>query len=66
MTNREIALQWERAERMAVRIWEAYVLGVGVEQARKDQKSLAQWLEMVRTEGIVYNGCYDECLTLKL
>ena len=66
MTNQEIKLCWERAEQMAVRIWEAYVTGVGVEQATKDQKSLAVWLRSVRENNIVYNGCYDEYVTLKL
>lgn len=66
MTNQEIKLCWERAEQMAVRIWEAYVTGVGVEQAKKDQKNLAVWLRSVRENNIVYNGCYDEYVTLKL
>ena len=48
MTNREIALCWERARQMAERIWEAYVTGIGVEQAKKDQKSLAVWLNIVK------------------
>ena len=66
MSNEEIALAWERAERMAERIWEAHVLGIGVEQARKDQKSLALWLSVVRVNGYVYNGAYDEYVTLKI
>lgn len=65
MTNEEIALAWERAERMVERIWEAHVLGIGVEQARKDQKSLALWLSVVRENNYVYNGVYDEYVTLK-
>ena len=66
MTNQEIALCWERAERMVARIWEAYILGTNVAQAKEDQKSLALWLNMVREYGYVYNGCYDEYVTLKL
>ena len=66
MSNSEIALAWERAERMVARIWEAYVLGANVEQARKDQKSLALWLDMVREYGYIYNGAYDEYVTLKI
>ena len=64
MTNEEIRLAWERAERMADRIWVAYVTGTGREQARKDQKNLAHWLGMVKEYGLVYNGIFDECLTL--
>ena len=66
MSNEEIALAWERAERMVARIWEAYVTGVGTEQAKKDQKSLALWLTMVRENNYVYNGMYDEYVTLKI
>jgi hypothetical protein len=51
---------------MVERIWEAHVLGVGVERARKDQKSLALWLKMVKEYGYIYNGAYDEYVTLKL
>lgn len=66
MSNEEIALAWERARRMAERIWEAYILGTGVEQARKDQKSLAVWIQSAQENGIVYNGCFDEVLALKV
>jgi hypothetical protein len=66
MTDQEIKLCWERAERMAMRIWEAHITGAGIEQAKKDQKSLAVWLRLVRENNIVYNGCYDEYVTLKL
>lgn len=60
MSNYEIKLAWERAERQAERITAAYYTGVGVEQARKDQQNLRFWLQMVREYGLVYNGCYDE------
>ena len=66
MSNEEIALAWERADRMVERIWCAYVTGIGVEQARNDQKSLALWLSIVRVNGYVYNGVYDEYVTLKI
>ena len=66
MTNREIQLAWERAEAMAERILTAYFFKIGIEQAKKDQKSLAVWLGIVRDSGYVYNGCYDEYLLLKL
>ena len=66
MNNQEITLAWERAHRQAERIQEAYYTGIGVEQARKDQKSLRHWLAMVAEYGIVYNGCYDEIAALVL
>jgi hypothetical protein len=66
MSNQEIALCWERAERMAARIWEAYIFGINLAQAREDQKSLALWLKMVKEYGYIYNGAYDEYVTLKL
>ena len=66
MNSKEIALAWAKAERLAERIWDAYITGVGVEQARKDQKSLALWLGMVREYGLVYNGSLDEYVALKL
>jgi hypothetical protein len=66
MNNQEIALCWERAERMAERIWEAYLFGTNKEQAKADQKSLALWLDMVKEYGLIYNGSLDEYVTLKL
>lgn len=66
MTNIEIKEAWAKAEQMAIRIWEVYVTGIGVEQARKDQKSLKVWIDLVRENKIVYNGCYDEYITLKI
>ena len=39
MNNYEIMLAWERANRMAERILEAYWFGRQIEQARKDQKA---------------------------
>lgn len=66
MSNEEIRLGWERAKRMAERIISAYYTGAGIEQAKKDQRSLALWVGMAREHGYVYNGCYDELLGLKL
>jgi hypothetical protein len=66
MNNQEIALCWERAKRMAERIWEAYIFGTNKEQAKADQKSLALWLDMVKEYGLIYNGSLDEYVTLKL
>ena len=65
LTAKEIAQAWERADRMVERIYTAYTLGIGVEQARKDQKSLKVWLDSVRENGLVYNGAYDEFVELK-
>lgn len=66
MSNYEIQLAWERAERMVQRIFEAYVTGLGIKQAKRDQESLRAWLACVKENGFVYNGCYDEYLTMKL
>ena len=66
MNTREIKESWERAERYAQAILEAKWLGVDVEGAKKKQKSLAVWINLVRENGIIYNGCYDEYLTIEL
>ena len=66
MSNREIALAWERAKRLADNIWTAYITGVGIAQAKQDQKSLKVWLDLVRENGLVYNGSLDEFLKIKL
>lgn len=66
MSNREIQLAWERAYRMAESIFEAHALGIHKEQSRKEQKSLAVWLKIVREGGIVYNGNLDEYVTMKI
>ena len=66
MSNKEIAQAWSRAERLAENIYLAYTTGIGLEQAKKDQQSLRLWLQMVKEYGLVYNGVYDEYVTLKL
>lgn len=66
MTNIEITQAWDRAAKMAKTIYAAYALGIGIEQAKKDQKSLAILVNMAKENGFVYNGCYDEILNLKL
>lgn len=66
MTNREIAQGWERAERLAIQIWEAYVTGIAVESARRAQKTLKVWLDLVRENDYIYNGSLDEYVSLRL
>lgn len=66
MTNKEISNAWERAERLAERIYSAYITGIGIEQAKKDQKSLTLWLQMVKEYGLIYNGNLDYFVELKL
>lgn len=66
MTDLEIQKGWERAERLAIQIWEAYVTGIAVESARNAQKTLKVWLDLVRENGYVYNGSLDEYVTLQL
>lgn len=65
MTVDEIALGWERAEALALQIWEAYVLGKAIEAARQAQKTLKEWLDFVRANDYCYNGSLDEYVTLK-
>lgn len=66
MTNLEIQKGWERAERLAIQIWEAYVTGIAVENARKAQKTLKVWLDLVRENGYIYNGSLDKYVVLRL
>lgn len=66
MTNKEIADAWKKAGEMAERIYAAYITGVGVKQAKKDQQSLKLWLGMVKEYGLVYNGSLDEYANMKL
>lgn len=66
MTDLEIQKGWERAERLAIQIWEAYVTGIAVESARNAQKTLKVWLDLVKENGYIYNGSLDEYVTLQL
>ena len=66
MTKQEIQTGWQCAETLVGIIVNAYVNGVDIEGGRKAQAMLAQWLDVVKREGIVYNGNYDEYLTYKL
>lgn len=66
MTNYEIQQCWEKAERLAENIANAYYTGIGIKQARKDQENLKLWLQMVKEYGLVYNGSLDEYIALKL
>ena len=66
MNTREIKESWERAERYAEAILEAKWLGIDIEGAKRKQKSLAVWINLVRENGYVYNGNLDEYLTIEL
>ena len=66
MSAREIKECWERAERYAEAILEAKWLGIDVEGAKRKQKSLAVWINLVRENGYIYNGNLDEYLTIQL
>lgn len=63
MTIEEIKKGWKRAEELAYNIQRAIWFAGDIEQARKDQLELRAWINKVKEEGIVYNGCYDEYLT---
>ena len=63
MTKEEIKKGWERARELAYNIQRAIWFVGDVEQARKDQLELRAWIDKVKAEGIIYNGCYNEYLT---
>ena len=66
MNNKEIALAWEKAYRLAENIYSAYITHIGIEQAKKDQQSLRLWLQMVNEYGLIYNGNLDFYAQLEL
>jgi hypothetical protein len=66
MTNKEINQMWAKAETMAENIYIAHLMGIGLEQAKKDQQSLRLLVQMAREYGFIYNGQYDEYLNMKL
>ena len=61
-----IEYYWNGAKLCAESIWVAYVTQRGLGQAKLDQGWLRQWVKEAREAGLVYNGCYDEYLTIKL
>lgn len=61
-----ITYYWERARLCAESVWLAHCTGEAVNQAKLDQQWLRQWVKEAREAGLVYNGCYDEYINLKL
>lgn len=61
-----IAYYWNRARLCVESVWEAYVTGRELGQAKLDQQWLKQWIKEAREAGLVYNGQYDEFVLLKL
>ena len=61
-----IEYYWNRAKLCAESVWVAYVTGCDLGQARLDQQWLRQWVKEAREAGLVYNGMYDEYISLKL
>ena len=66
MTNAEINAKWERAAKLAEIIVFAWAYDNNKEAARRAQKELAEWIKIAREEGLVYNGCYDEYITMHI
>lgn len=66
MDNNEVKIAWERAEKYAEIILSAYYLGIGILNAKKKQLLLKQWVEFMKSNNYVYNGCYDEIIALQL
>lgn len=66
MTNAEINTRWKIAAKLAEIIVFAWAYDNNKEEARRAQKELAKWLKTVREEGLVYNGCYDEYITMHI
>lgn len=61
-----IEYYWNRAKLCAESVWIAYTTRSELGQARLDQRWLRQWVREAREARLVYNGCYDEYLTIKL
>lgn len=61
-----IAYYWNRAGLCVESVWEAYVTGRELGQAKLDQQWLKQWIKEAREAGLVYNGQYDEFVLLEL
>lgn len=61
-----IEYYWTRARLCVENIWLAYITQRGLGQARLDQNWLRQWIKEAREAGLVYNGQYDEYISLKL
>lgn len=61
-----IACAWKRANILVKKIWEGFCSFRFSEEAKKAQKELKQWLDYVRENGLVYNGCFDEYIAIQL
>lgn len=61
-----IEYYWNRAKLCAESVWVAYITRCELGQARLDQQWLRQWVKEAREAGLVYNGQYDEFISLQL
>lgn len=61
-----IEYYWNRAKLCAESIWVAYVTRHGLGQAKLDQQWLRQWIKEAKEAKLVYSGCYDEFMIIKL
>lgn len=66
LSNELIDYYWKRAELCAQSVWTAHCLGADIGQAKFDQQWLRQWVKEAKEAGLVYNGQYDEFISLKL
>ena len=61
-----IEYYWNRAKLCAESVWVTYITRRDLGQARLDQQWLRQWIKEAREAGLVYNGQYDEFISLEL
>ena len=66
MTKEEIKRAWEKADALALKIWEAFCTLTASEEAKRAQAELKKWLDFVRANGLVYNGNLDCYITMHL
>ena len=66
MSKNAISVAWEACNLLATQVWNAYVTGEGIQEAKHNQQLLRKWVEYARENNIVYNGCYDEYIELNL
>ena len=65
LTNKEINMLWAKAEGLAEEIGFAWVYG-DVAEGRKKQSELKAIVDLLVSEGCVYNGYYDEWINKPL
>lgn len=59
LTNKEINMLWAKAERLAEDICWTWVWHDDIEAGKKKQAKLKAIVDLLVSEGCIYNGCYD-------